>query len=249
MENKLYLGDCLEIMPTIPEKSIDLILCDLPYGTTACKWDTIIDLKKLWEQYERIITDKGAVVLFCTQPFTTTLINSKIELFKYCWVWEKSRPFDIMNSKNKPLKAHEDIAVFSKGTVANKSERRMNYYPQGLKKVDKKWSRPNRLKSEHGMDRPSLSLDRVIEFEGYPRTVLKFANPNNSKNHPTEKPVDLLEYLIKTYTKENDVVLDNTMGSGSTCVACKRTNRIFIGIEKEQKYFDVANKRLNEELF
>lgn len=247
-ENAIYNADCFDVMQYIKDKSIDLILCDLPYRTTACKWDTILPLKELWKEYERIITDKGAIVLFCAQPFTTTLINSNIELFKYCWVWEKTRPFDIMNSKNKPLKAHEDIAVFSKGTVANKSERRMNYYPQGLIKVDKKWSRPKKYDTEHGTKRDSHKLERVLEFENYPRTVLKFANPNNNKHHPTEKPISILEYLIKTYTEEGMSVLDNCMGSGSTCVAAKQTNRTYIGIEKEERYFKIASNRINEML-
>ena len=244
----LRQGDCLEIMKDIPDKSIDMILADLPYGTTACKWDTIIPFEPLWEQYNRIIKDNGAIVLFGSQPFTSTLISSNLELYKYSWVWEKSKGANFTHAKNMPIKFHEDICVFSKAPIGHKvqlGERRMKYNPQGLIKVDKVWKRPKKYDSEHKLSRESHKLERVIEFTNYPTSILKFGNSDNrEKIHPTQKPVALLEYLIKTYTNEGETVLDNCMGSGSTGVACINTNRNFIGIELDENYFEIAKKRI-----
>jgi site-specific DNA-methyltransferase (adenine-specific) len=247
--NRAYQMDCLEGMKLIPDKSIDMILCDLPYGTTACKWDTVIPFEPLWEQYERVIKDNGAIVLTASQPFTTTLISSNLGLYKYSWVWEKSKGSNFTHAKNMPIKFHEDICVFSKAPIGHKvqlGERRMKYNPQGLIKVDKVWKRPKKYDSEHKLKRESHKLERVIEFTNYPTSILKFGNSDNRERmHPTQKPVSLFEYLIKTYTDENDIVLDNCLGSGTTAVACELNNRKWIGFETEGEYIEIINKRLD----
>ena len=214
-------------------------------GTTSCFWDSIIPFEPLWNIYNILIKDSGAIVLFASQPFTTALISSNMEMFKYCFVWEKSKPTGFINAKNAPLKKHEDICVFSKGTTANKSSKRMNYYPQDLipsGKTIKSKNDPNDILGT----RPSRNNSGYVqEFSNYPTSILKY--PSESKTiHPTQKPVALLEYLIKTYTLEGETVLDNCIGSGSTAVACLNTNRNFIGIEKDDKYFEIAKKRIEE---
>lgn len=229
MTSELYHGDCLELLPRIADKSVDMILADLPYGTTSCAWDSIIDLNSLWVQYKRVTKDRGAIILTSSQPFTTKLISSNYDMFKYCWVWIKNRPSDKFNAHNKPLKAHEDICAFSIGTTANKSERRMNYFPQGLEKSGK-MVRGATGKRHHG-SRPSWKDEYVLEFTGYPNSILYFQKDDAQTIHPTQKPVSLMEYLIRTYTNEGDTVLDNTMGSGSTGVGCANTGRNFIGME------------------
>ena len=247
---ELIQGDCLEKMKDIPYKSIDMILCDLPYGTTACKWDTIIPFEPLWEQYKRIIKDKGAIVLTASQPFTSALVMSNVEMFKYVWIWEKSKGINFVQAKNMPIKFHEDIVVFSLGKTihSSQSDLRMTYNPQGLVKVDKKWSRPQKYENGHNFSRDSHKLERTIEFENYPKSIIRFSNSDNNERglHPTQKPVALFEYLIKTYTNEGDLVLDNCMGSGTTGVACKNLNRNFIGIELDPEYFKIAEKRIQE---
>lgn len=247
--NRIIHGDCLEEMKYIEDKSIDMILCDLPYGTTACKWDSVIPFEPLWEQYERIIKDNGAIVLFGSQPFTTTLISSKIELFKYEWIWEKTIGAGFVHAKNMPMKRHENVLVFSKAPMGHKSQlgdRRMMYNPQGLKDVDKIHKRPTSKVGNIIGNRPSQKKEFEVKKEGYPTSVLKFSNGNNHAVHPTQKPVSLCEYLIKTYTNEGDVVLDNCFGSGTTGVAAINTNRNFIGIEKEWEYCEIANNRIEE---
>lgn len=164
-------------------------------------------------------------------------------MFKYCWIWHKSRPFDIYNCRNKPLQAHEDIVVFSSGTVANGSNDRMTYFPQGLKKVDKQWNRPRFYGSSHKVDRPSHSLNRIIEYENYPRTVIEFANPNNDSVHPTQKPVALYEYLIRTYTQPGELVLDPCCGSGTTALAARNTGRHWICGDTDAGYVEIAQGR------
>ena len=241
----LYLGDCLEVMKELKDKSVDMVLADLPYGTTACKWDEVIPFEPMWEQYNRVTKDNAAIVLFSSQPFTATLIVSNLQMFKYEWVWEKSVAGDCMNAKNKPMKKHENILVFSKGTTANRSNRRMTYFPQGLIPIERA-----RSGTDYGATGGSFKVPRpshkpyIQTLTGYPTSIIKYKN-DLEKNHPTQKPVPLLEYLIKTYTNEGDTVLDNVMGSGSTGVACKNLNRKFIGIEKEPKYFEIAEKRIN----
>lgn len=248
---KLYNADCFDVFPLIKDNSIDLILCDLPYGTTACKWDSILPFDKLWEQYERIITDNGVIVLTASQPFTSALVMSNPKLFKYEWIWEKSKGCNFTHAKNMPIKFHESIVVFSKAPIGHEIQlgnRRMTYKPQELIKVDKKWSRPRKYDTEHKLKRDSHKLDRIIEFENYPKSILKYGNSDNRERglHPTQKPLELMEYLVKTYTNEGNMVLDNTMGSGTTGVACVNTNRNFIGIEKDETYFNIAENRIME---
>jgi site-specific DNA-methyltransferase (adenine-specific) len=243
--NQIIHGDCLEVMPLLPDKSIDMILCDLPFGTTACKWDSIIPFEPLWGQYERIIKDNGAIVLNASQPFTSELIHSNLKLYKYNWIWKKTRPTGFLHSKNMPLKDYEDICVFSKGIIqhANLTEKRMNYYPQGLRACNKKVKRTSKG-FEGSMERKSQTNEYVATLENFPRMVLEI--PNEGKTiHPTQKPVELCEYLIKTYTQPREIVLDNCIGSGTTAIAALNTGRVFIGIEKEEKYVEIAKKRVS----
>lgn len=240
-------GDCLELMKQIPDGSVDMILTDPPYGTTACKWDSIIPFEPMWEQLNRIIKPNGAIVLFGGEPFSSALRMSNIKQYKYDWIWEKSKVGNIFNCKNAPQKNLENIIVFSEGTIANGSIRKMPYFPQDLIKVDIK--RSNTAKSSiKGTinERPSRlnSSSYKQSFTNYPRQILRFNNQQGF--HPTQKPVALLEYLIKTYTQEGETVLDFTCGSGSTGVAAKNTNRKFIGIELDQNYFEIAKKRIQE---
>ena len=243
----LRQGDCLEVMKDIPDESNDMILCDLPYGTTACSWDTIIPFEPLWEQYKRIIKDNGAIVLTASQPFTTKLINSNIELFKYEWIWERSRTVGFLNAKNAPLKKHENVCVFSKGKTANCNKNNMVYNPQGLIEINKVKKSVKQSDDTVVGNRPSRNKDYVAKYTGYPTSIIKFNN-ENKQIHPTQKPIELCEYLIKTYTNENELVLDNCRGSGSTGVACINTNRNFIGIELSQEYFNIAKERIEKEV-
>jgi len=244
--NKVYLGDCLEIMPSIPDKSIDMILCDLPYGTTACKWDTIIPLDPLWEQYKRIIKDNGAIVLTASQPFTSRLVMSNPEWFKHEWIWEKATGSNFATTKYMPMKEHENILVFGGG--------RLKYNPQlqerkggGLKRVLSPYkSNTTVTNSVYGDFKTSVKGKNYNELRN-PSSVQYFNNREDSRGlHPTQKPVALFEYLIKTYTNEGDLVLDNCAGSGTTGVACQNLNRNYILIEKEPKYYDIILKRLSE---
>ena len=233
----LFWADCFDVFPLIADKSIDAIIADLPYGTTACKWDSVLPFDKLWAEYKRIIKPKGAIVLTASQPFTTKLINSNIDNFKYCWVWDKKIPSNFALAKRQPLKYHEDVCVFSFEPH--------NYYPIFRENVKKPFGKIVAGNSEH----IKIAAKQERGF-GYPKSILEFAKPNNlSKDgnlHNTQKPVELMEYLIKTYTNENEIVLDNTMGSGTTGLAALKTNRQFIGIEKEKQYYDVAVRRLSE---
>jgi len=230
----LFQGDCLDIMPLIPDNSIDLILCDLPYGTTACKWDSIIDLDLLWKQYKRIIKDSGAIVLTASQPFTTRLISSNYEMFRYEWIWEKTLFSNFALVKKQPAKLHENILVFYK--------KQPIYNPQ--MQVGKPYTDKPR-KRTMGVINNAIGIKKAIENKGerYPSSVQKFSNGNNGTQHPTQKPLELMKYLISTYSNENDMVLDNTMGSGTTCLGAKELNRKFIGIEKEPKYYEIACQR------
>jgi site-specific DNA-methyltransferase (adenine-specific) len=247
--NKIYQGDCLEVMKDIPDKSIDMILCDLPYGTTACKWDTIIPFEPLWEQYKRIIKDNGAIVLTASQPFTSALVMSNIKMFKYEWVWDRMQGSGFLNSKKRPLTRCENICVFSKSTLGN-----FTYNPQ-LTEKEKSKIRPigKRIpceKTTYGKHSSKLSIG-YDKTKSYPTELLSISSKQkecNSLNrvHPTQKPVALFEYLIKTYTNEGDLVLDNCIGSGTTAVACINTNRRFIGIEISEEYCKIANGRLEE---
>lgn len=247
----LMFGDCLERMKEIPDGSVDLILTDPPYGTTACKWDSVIDLELMWKELKRVVKPNGAIVLFGQEPFCSLVRVSNLEMFKYDWHWRKSRPSGFTNAKLKPLKDLETVMVFSDGKTANGSKNIMPYFPQGLEDCNIEWERPAvYLNGDRGVNpqRKNSKTKRVIEKKGYPRQVLDFANPNNGNVHPTQKPVPLLEYLIKTYTNECDIVLDFTFGSGSTGVACLNTNRKFIGVEMNEGYFNIASERMEKVL-
>ena len=250
----LINDDCLNAMQDIPDKSIDMILCDLPYGTTACKWDSIIPTISLWEQYKRIIKPTGIIALFGSQPFSSTLISSNYDWFKYELIWEKCRASGHLHAKNKPLKSHENILIFSGGTTvhASQSKNRATYNPQLTDGYPSKrtFNKANTGKLNHEPSKSNLEfIGKEIINEGvrYPRSVIKCSFHNVGNLHPTQKPTELLEYLIKTYTNENELVLDNTMGSGSTGVACINTNRNFIGIEKDLNYFNIAKDRIESE--
>lgn len=242
MTVKLYKGDCLEVMKQIPDKSVDMILCDLPYGTTACKWDIVIPFEPLWEQYKRIRKDNVPIVLFGSEPFSTYLRMSNIKEFKYDWIWEKSRPSGI-NFKSQPMKKHEIISVFCKNKIEVFNAILEDKEANGKVSQRKPWATWNTGNSKH---LKGETAKKLCNSKRNPTSILKFSSvPNFPKNlHPTQKPVALLEYLVKTYTNENDTVLDNCMGSGSTGVACINTNRNFIGIEKEEKYFNIAEERI-----
>lgn len=238
----LFNGDCLDIMPLIPDKSIQLILADLPYGTTACKWDSIIPLEPLWNEYKRIIKDNGAIVLTASQPFTTKLISSNYEMFKYEWIWEKENSTGFQLANVMPLKSHENILVFSKGFTYPNTKNKMIYYPQGIEiNTKKRGKRGN--KGRYLTDSGCKTDEYVPKYKNYPKSVLEIKTERKKGNHPTQKPLELMKYLIRTYSNENDMVLDNTMGSGTTCLAAKELNRKFIGIEKEPKYYEIACQR------
>ena len=224
-------GDCLELMKDIPDNSIDMVLADVPYGTTACKWDTVIDFDLMWAQLKRITKDNGAICLFSQMPFSAALVMSNPKMFKYNWVWQKPRGTGHLNAKKYPMKNHEDIQVFCRKPHI--------YNPQFSK------GKPYTCKSGRGSDNYKKQVSAITKNNGkrYPKTVLQFDSAK-SKLHPTQKPVALLEYLIKTYTLENETVLDFTMGSGSTGVACKSLSRKFIGIEQDDNYFKIASERI-----
>ena len=244
---QLYQGDCLEVMKNIPDKSIDLVLTDPPFGTTACKWDSVIPMEPMWKELKRITKPNSAIVLFGQEPFSSLLRVSNLQMFKYDWYWRKSRPSGFVNARLKPLKDIEVVSVFSAGATANGSNNNMVYFPQGLEKVNKEWSRPKQyLDGDRGVNpaRKSHELSRVIENTGYPRQVLDFTNSNKGLVHPTQKPVALMEYLVKTYSNEGDYVLDFCVGSGTTGVACVNTSRKFIGIEQDEGYFKIAQDRI-----
>lgn len=246
MTYTLHLGDCLDLMKTIPDHSIDLVLCDLPYGTTAAKWDSAIPLDLLWNEYRRVVKPVGVIVLTSLQPFTTSLVHSNMAWFKYAYVWVKSRALGFQNAKLRPMTRHEDVLVFSPGNAANRARNLMPYFPQGLEPFNKKVRGTKASRTDaggHRMERPSHKTERVQEWTGYPDTVLEIPN-EGATVHPTQKPVALMEYLILTYTNKGDTVLDNTMGSGTTGVACMNTGRKFIGIERDEKYFSIAQSRI-----
>lgn len=224
----LMKGDCLERMKEIPDGSVDMVLADVPYGTTACAWDSIIPLEPMWKQLKRIIKPNGAIVMTAAQPFTTTLIASNMKMFKYCWVWKKSKPTGHLNAKKQPLRTYEDVVVFY--------DNQCIYNPQGTKPTDKVVSRTNR--GNYG----ECSKTTRQTVTNYPRNIVEF--PSVDGVHQTQKPVALMEYLIKTYTNEGETVLDFTFGSGTTGVACANLNRKFIGIEMDDKYFDIAKERI-----
>jgi site-specific DNA-methyltransferase (adenine-specific) len=246
MSVQLLQGDCLELMRELPDGSVDAVICDLPYGTTACAWDAVIPFEPLWAEYKRVIKPRGAVVLFGAQPFTTMLIASNLAMFKYCWIWDKKNKTDVMNAKNKPLRRHEEICVFSTGTTANCSPRRMQYFPQGITKATR-ILKLNRIPPQFmgKKARPSHLDNYAHQAANYPSSIIEFSNADRrGVVHPTQKPVALLEYLIRTYTSEGEMVLDNCFGSGTTGVACVNTRRDFIGMELDATYFNIARERI-----
>jgi len=229
----LYLGDCLDILPTLPAQSVDLIATDLPYGTTACKWDVIIPFELMWKEVKRILKPHGAFVTTASQPFTSALVMSNIDMFKYEWVWDKKKGGNIMNLKSQPYKVHENILVFSKNTH--------NYYPI---MTDQK-ERTGKTYSKGEANGIENYGDVRVYDKRYPKSIIQESNANQKgKIHPTQKPIALFEYLIKTYTNEGDTVLDFCMGSGTTGVACVQLGRNFIGMEMDKKYFNIANERI-----
>lgn len=239
---KLYNGECLEIMKDIPDGSINMILCDLPYGTTACKWDVVIPFDKLWEQYNRIIKPNGAILLFGNEPFTSELICSNLKGFKYRWDWDKKIPSGMGYAKYRPMQQSEDIAVFTKNGC------KTVYNPQMIKRDKPIKSGGNTVQAgvyhKFKCMGDGKEYKKTYEYKN-PTTLISFDKIRKGSLHPTQKPTDLLEYLIKTYTSEEEVVLDNCMGSGSTGVACINTNRNFIGIELDENYFNIAKDRIN----
>jgi len=232
------LGDCLERMKDIPDGSVDMVLTDPPYGTTACKWDSVIPFEPMWEQLKRVTKKNGAIVMTASQPFTSVLVTSNLKMFKYCWVWEKSKASNFLQSKKQPLKNHEDVVVFSLGKVLYNPQFTDGeaYAPRPGKKVTEVYH-----PAKDPLFRNSSSGKR------YPKSVqyFKTSESEGKVSHPTQKPVALMEYLIKTYTNESETVLDFTMGSGTTGVACKNLNRNFIGIEMDEGYFKIAQERIS----
>jgi site-specific DNA-methyltransferase (adenine-specific) len=236
----IHYGDCLEIMPNLPDKSIDMILCDLPYGTTACKWDTIIPFEPLWKQYKRLIKDNGAIVLTASQPFTSALVMSNPTMFRYEWIWEKDRPSNPLVANKRVMPRHENVCIFYSSQPT--------YNPQ--KEVRKEENKRNNKKdTAHNTDTKGNTI--LFRSDGntdliHPSSVQKFTYGESRGIHPTQKPVALFEYLIRTYTNEGDTVLDNCAGSGTTGIAAMNTNRKFILIEKDAEYFSLISKRLDE---
>lgn len=248
---RLYQGDCLEIMPSLANESVDMVLCDLPYGITACKWDTVIPLDALWAEYRRIVKSDGAIVLFSSQPFTSILVNSNLSMFKYEWIYQKFVGSNFANAKKMPIKEHENVLVFY--------EKPPTYNPQMQERSEggkKRLRTPYKSNSQTPCEVMG-QIQRNVVGKTYnpalrlPGSVQKFNNRAKGSRglHPTQKPIELCEYLIKTYTNEGETILDNCMGSGTTGVACRNLNRQFIGIEKEQKYFDIALRRLGSQIW
>ena len=241
--NKIIQGDCLQVMKDIPDKSIDMILCDLPYGTTACKWDVVIPFEPLWEQYKRIAKDNAAIVLFGSEPFSSLLRVSNLSMYRYDWIWDKKIPSGMTYARFQPMRQHESISVFS---IA-----KAQYIPQMIKR-----DKPIKSGGQKNLNSESTNIDQY-KVEGFsctyneknPTTILQFDKVRRGSKHPTQKPVALFEYLIKTYTNEGELVLDNCAGSGTTGVACIRTGRNYILIEKEEKYYNVIQDRIQGELF
>lgn len=236
MINQIWNMDCLDGMSEIEDNSIDMILCDLPYGTTQCKWDTIIPFEDLWNHYNRIIKENGAIVLTSAQPFTSLLVSSNIRNFRYSWVWEKSKATGYLNSKKRPLIAHEDILVFYK--------KQPTYNPQMV--IGKPYNKGKALRTTNVYGKQKETLVENKEGLRYPRTVqyFKTAESEGKVFHPTQKPIELFKYIIKTYTNEGDVVLDNCIGSGTTAIAAIATNRNYIGFEKDKEYYKLSLERI-----
>lgn len=234
---ELFCEDCLEKLSGISE--VDMILADPPYGATACKWDSMIPLEPMWKHLKRVIKSNGAIVMTASQPFTTTLIASNMQMFKYCWIWVKTKPSGYQIAKIKPLSKYEDVTVFGIGKLA--------YYPQMVLRDSPRTGIVHRTNNQMKVSGGGIYREKKTYTHRYPTTVLKVANGSQKgKFHPTQKPVALMEYLIKTYTNVGETVLDFVMGSGTTGVACMNTGRNFIGIEKEIKYYEIAKDRIKK---
>jgi len=240
MNYELHHGDCLELMHAIPDGSVDMVLCDLPYGTTACKWDSVIPFEPLWAHYKRVCKPNAAIVLFGSEPFSSTLRVSNLAWFKYDWVWDKVKPGAFATAKHCPLRQHENVSVFY---------RNAGKYNPIMEVRDK----VKRSKIYSSSDSASVKYNDGVQreyTERYPKSILTFSNADQSnKVHPTQKPVALMEYLIRTYSNPDELVLDNTMGSGTTGVACMKTGRRFYGIEKDEGYFKIAQERIRDSFY
>lgn len=237
---KIYRKDCMVLLPELDTSSVDMIFCDLPYGVTKLEWDKIIPFKKMWKQINRVIKNKAAVVFTCTQPFTSRLICSNLEMFKYCWVWIKTKPTGYQICKVKPLSRHEDVAVFCKSSL--------NYYPIMSLRNKPRNGFVHRTNSQMKISQGGTHKEYKEYTHKYPTTVIEIPNGSQKgKLHPTQKPIDLVKYFIQTYTKENDTVLDFTMGAGTTGVACLQLKRKFIGCEIEKSYYEIAKNALRKE--
>jgi len=235
---KLIKGDCLQILSEIPDKSIDMVCADLPYGTTQCKWDTVIDLQQLWQHYKRIMKDRGVIVLHAQTPFDKVLGASNLQMLRYEWIWEKTAATGHLNAKKMPMKAHENILVYYSELPKYRPQKTTGH----SRKVNTAEHKRNSLKTECYGEHGLTGYDST---ERYPRSVLQFPTDKQTCSlHPTQKPLALIEYLVRTYTDEGDTVLDNCMGSGTTGVACKNLKRNFIGIELEDSYFSIATDRI-----
>jgi len=232
----LMHGDCLDKMAAIPARSVDMVLADPPYGTTACKWDTVIDLPLMWEQLKRVIKPNGAIVMTASQPFTSALVMSNPKMFSYEWIWVKSKITGVLNAKKMPVRKHEQVLVFSHSKCTG------TYNAQGLIEVN--IQREDKVKHSSKNYGPRGGVKYNQQFTNWPRDVIEIKSEGNTI-HPTQKPVALMEYLIRTYTNEGETVLDFTMGSGTTGVAAKNLNRKFIGIELDEEYYNIANERIN----
>jgi site-specific DNA-methyltransferase (adenine-specific) len=243
----LMQGDCLERMKEIPDGSVDMVLADTPYGTTACAWDSVIPLEPMWEQLKRVIKPNGAIVLFGAQPFTSVLVCSNLKMFKYCWVWDKGNASNHFAAKFQPLNNTEDVVVFSTGGCNNGAKSAVPYNPQGVSHCHIEHVNSVSLGMLNEIHKTSMKGGRryLQTVKDYPFKIITFSRERNMV-HPTQKPVALMEYLIKTYTNEGETVLDFTMGSGTTGVACVNTGRNFIGIELDPTYFEIAEKRISE---
>jgi site-specific DNA-methyltransferase (adenine-specific) len=237
--NEIYLGDCLELIPKhVEDKSIDMIFCDLPYGTTQCKWDSVIDLLKLWNEYKRVIKDNGVIVLFASQPFTSILISSNLKMFKYSYTWDKKTKTNHLNAKKQPLRQVEDVCVFYK--------KQPTYKPQGLIECEVSNFRPNHFKYKKGekVYGEQKEHSNKSTYTNYPSNLIQYSNGNHNSLHPTQKPLDLIEYMIKTYTNEGDLILDNTCGSGTTGLGAKNLGRNYIMMEQDPEHYETACKRV-----
>lgn len=240
-KNKIYLGDCLELIPKhVEDKSIDMIFCDLPYGTTQNKWDSVIDLDKLWTEYKRVIKDNGAIVLFSAQPFTSTVISSNYKNYKYSWYWEKTQSVGHLNAYKQPMRKVEELNVFYKKQCC------YNYQIKDKPIKDIRPHSKSGLTGNYGKYNNDQSKNRKIPLDKkLPENLITFANEQKT-THPTQKPIELIEYMIKTYTNESDLILDNTCGSGTTGRGAKNLNRDYIMMEMDEAYYDIANKRLED---